>query len=44
MEKGEGERQRGKEKREEKLLFLRDLRLFAIQKICLKLVKGIFAK
>lgn len=44
----DGERgERGREERkkgEGKLLFLRDLRLFAVQKICLQLVKGTFAK
>lgn len=45
MEKGERERGReGRRIREGKLLFLRDLRLFAVQKICLQLVKGAFAK
>lgn len=34
----------GRQKREGKYLFLRDLRLFAVQKICLQLVKGTFAK
>lgn len=42
MKKGEREAEREGEK--EKGNILRELRLFAVQKICLQLVKGRFAK